>query len=130
MQANIDRLNFGNRQIGLVVDEFWLDGPLEVSAVEEAEFVAKLARQALPLSKRSQLIVRDILRVEEKNGATIFAKTGWAKRTATPIGWWTGWVERNGKIDAFSLNIDMPSDTDAPKRMSIVHAILSEMGVL
>jgi beta-lactamase class D len=37
------RLDFGNRQTGTVVDTFWLDGPLEISAVEEARFAALLA---------------------------------------------------------------------------------------
>jgi hypothetical protein len=41
------RPDFGNRQIGTVVDTFWLDGPLEISAVEEARFAALLAQQKL-----------------------------------------------------------------------------------
>src|SRR5262245_33944791 len=37
------RLDFGNRQIGTVVDTFWLDGPLEISALEDTRCVARLA---------------------------------------------------------------------------------------
>jgi beta-lactamase class D len=50
------RLDFGNRQTGTIVDTFWLDGPLEISAVEEARFAAALAQQKLePRSAPSRL---------------------------------------------------------------------------
>src|SRR5262249_37242518 len=58
------RLDFGNRQTGTVVDTFWLDGPLEISAVEEARFAALLAQQKLDASARAQSIARDIIRLE------------------------------------------------------------------
>ena len=38
------RLDYGNCQTGNNVETFWLDGPLEISAIEEARFCAKLAR--------------------------------------------------------------------------------------
>src|SRR5262249_52427637 len=61
------RLDFGNRQAGTIVDTFWLDGPLEISAVEEAHFAARLAQQKLAASIRSQSIARDIIRLEGRD---------------------------------------------------------------
>lgn len=120
------RLDYGNREVGSVVDRFWLDGPLKISAVEQVRFVTRLAQGKLDASARAQSIVRDILRLEETGGATIYAKTGWAQE----IGWWTGWVERNGKVFAFSLNMPLAKMEDAPKRIEIGKALLSELGVL
>jgi beta-lactamase class D len=77
------------------------------------------------MSRRSQSIVRDILRQEEAQGRTLFAKTGWAGQ----IGWWTGWVERSGEPIAFSLNIDMGSAEAAPKRIAIGKTMLSRLAV-
>lgn len=126
----LDRLKYGNRQTGTVVDRFWLDGPLTISVVEQARFVALLAQQKLDASARSQSIVRDILRMEEKGSAVLFAKTGWYfSKTETSIGWWTGWVERNGRVLAFSLNIDMPELSDAPKRIAIGKALLAKLAI-
>jgi beta-lactamase class D len=124
------RLDFGNRQTGTIVDTFWLDGPLEISAVEEARFVARLAQQKLDASVRSQSIARDIIRLESRDGRVLYGKTGWRFSSAPNLGWWTGWVEQHGKISAFSLNIDMPAATDAPKRVAIGKTILSKLGVL
>ena len=130
MTAAVERLDYGNRQVGTVVDRFWLDGPLEISAVEQAGFVARLARQQLPVSARSQAIVRDILRLEGRNGATLYGKTGWTTSVKPGIGWWVGWVERGNSIHAFALNIDMSSVNDAPKRIAIGRTLLGRLGAL
>jgi beta-lactamase class D len=124
------RLDFGNRQPGTVVDQFWLDGPLEISAVEEARFVARLAQQKLDASSRSQAIVRDIVRLESRDGKVLYGKTGWCFSCKPNVGWWTGWVEQEGKVQAFSLNIDMPAGAaDAPKRVPIGKAMLGMLGI-
>ena len=130
MQAMIDRLDYGNRRLGTVVDRFWLDGPLEISAVEQARYVARLARRQLPVSDRSQTIVRDILRLEQKGDTELYGKTGWLFSTTPQIGWWTGWVERGERLHTFSLNMDMTSDADAPKRIVIGRSLLTRLGVL
>ena len=126
----LPRLDFRNRQTGTIVDTFWLDGPLEISAVEEARFVARLAQQKLDASIRSQSIARDIIRLESRDGKILYGKTGWRFSSTPNLGWWTGWVEQNGKISAFSLNIDMPAAADAPKRIAVGKTMLSKLGVL
>jgi beta-lactamase class D len=124
------RLDYGNRDPGTVVDRFWLDGPLRISAVEEARFNARLAQKALPASQRAQTLVHDIVRLESAGGATLFGKTGWfVKRGETSIGWWTGWVERGSRIHAFTLNMDMPQMAMAPKRLEIGRAALKLLGI-
>ena len=62
------RLDYGNKEIGTVIDSFWLDGPLAISAVEEAKFNARLATHKLDASQRAQSVVRDIIRVESSGG--------------------------------------------------------------
>ncbi len=123
------RLDLGNRQTGNALETFWLDGPLEISAIETARFVAKLAQGKLDVSARSQVIVRDMLRLESRDGATLFGKTGWRFSSTPQLGWWTGWVERNGKIHAFALNIDIPTPQDAAKRVAIGKSMLSRLGI-
>lgn len=46
------------RQIGSVVDTFWLRGPLAISAVEQTRFLDRLARQVLPFPLQAQRAVR------------------------------------------------------------------------
>jgi beta-lactamase class D len=125
----LERLGYGNRTTGTALETFWLDGPLEISAIEQARFVAALAQQKLPASQRSQGIVRDILRLESSGDRTLFGKTGWRFSSTPQLGWWTGWVERGTRPIAFALNIDMASAEDARKRVAIGRAVLSKIEV-
>jgi beta-lactamase class D len=126
----LQRLDYGNRRTDAALETFWLDGPLEISAVEQARFVTALAQQKLPASARSQGIVRDILRLESSGGRTLYGKTGWRISSTPQLGWWTGWVEHGSKLAAFSLNIDMPSPEDVRKRVPLGKAILAKLEVL
>ncbi len=38
MQKEVQRIGYGNQQIGTVVDNFWLVGPLQITPVQEDPF--------------------------------------------------------------------------------------------
>lgn len=133
MQAEITKLDYGNKQIGTKVDEFWLEGPLKISAVEQTQFLAKLAQKTLPFSKEVQEEVHEIARLDQGSDWVLYAKTGWTGRdtkTKKGIGWWVGWVKKDAKFYTFALNIDMPAMADGAKRIEIGRASLKEVGVL
>lgn len=130
MQANINKLNYGNRDIGKKVDVFWLEGPIKISALEQTTFLARLAQQQLPFSHKSQLNVRDILQQESGQNWVLYAKTGWTGRVSEPIGWFVGWVEQEGKIYSFALNIDMPEFSMGQMRIDVAKASLKALGLL
>lgn len=124
------RLGYGNQETGSQVDRFWLDGPLEISAVEQVKFLSALAQGKLDASAGAQEFVRDILRLESRDGISLYGKTGWQFSREPQLGWWVGWVERDGKIFAFALNIDMAGKADIPKRTTIGKALLEKLGVM
>lgn len=126
----LTRLSYGNAEIGSVVDRFWLDGPLAISAVEETHFVAALAVRKLPLSRRAQDIVCDILKYETAADKTIYAKTGWCRSCQPQIGWLVGWVQHRENVFAFALNIDVFGSEDLEKRIPVAKDILSKLGVI
>lgn len=133
MQAEITKLGYGNAQIGTKVDEFWLEGPLKISAIEQTQFLAKLAQKTLPFSNEVQQEVHEIARLDQGNDWVLYAKTGWTGKDTKHkkgIGWWVGWVKKDTKFYAFALNIDMPVIADAAKRIEIGRASLKEVGVL
>lgn len=129
MQAMLERLDYGNHDAGTMVDRFWLQGPLQISAVEQARFVARLAQGRLPVSAGSQAAVREIARIEARGGDVLYGKTGWVFGAQPQIGWWVGWVEREGRVYGFALNIDMQGEQDIGKRRQIGEAILHKLGL-
>lgn len=129
----LEKLEYGNGSIGSDVEHFWIDGPLKISAIEQTSFLAALALQQLPMSKKSQQAVREILRIETRDRRTLFAKTGWCQSTTPDVGWWVGWVERadveGPAIHTFALNIDLNGADDLPKRVAIGRASLAALGI-
>ena len=135
MQEWIDKAGYGNRAIGGGIDQFWLRGKLRISAVEQIGFLRRLAHGTLPFSERAQEAVRRITIVDAAPDYVMHGKTGWAlkdgaKRDAD-LGWYVGWVERDGRRWFYALNIDMPNGSDdAAKRQLIASALLVRSGAL
>ena len=96
MQKYVDLFDYGNRDIGGGIDQFWLTGNLRIDPVQQIDFVDRLRRGVLPVSKRSQELVRDILPVTKVGDATIRAKSGLlgAEQGKPSLGWMVGWAEK------------------------------------
>jgi len=130
MGDSVIKLDFGNKEIGGIVDNFWLIGPLKISAVEQTQFLARMARDKLPFPKNVQAKTREIIELEHGDGWKLYGKTGWANAPNPNIGWWVGWVEKGDRVYAFALNIDMLQSADATKRIDLGKASLKALGVL
>jgi beta-lactamase class D len=75
--------------------------------------------------------VIDIIELERTSDHVLYGKTGWRFNTAQPqLGWWVGWVQRNAGIYAFALNMDIHTEEDAAKRISLGRELLAQLGVL
>ncbi|HEY6941654.1 class D beta-lactamase [Dokdonella sp.] len=135
MQAWLDRVGYGNRDIGGGIDRFWLTGALRISAVEQVAFLRRLARGELPFSAAVQETVRRITILDSDPAYILHGKTGWAVRddTAGPadLGWFVGWVERGGRRWYIALDVDMPRGAeDAAQREPLARALLARVAAL
>ncbi len=126
MAIELRRLRYGNAEIGDKIDSFWLGGPLAISALEQSRFLARLAKGELPVAQDVQESVREILLQKRDQNTAFYAKTG----ATASLGWWVGWLENNGKIYSFALNIDMPDfDAGLPLRLEIGKKCLNVLGL-
>lgn len=132
MKEWLDRLEYGNRDIGGGIDHFWLQGSLRVTAMQQVDFLHKLAEGRLPMTQRSQRLVREAIVVEKTRDYTLYAKTGstgWTRPGS--IHWWVGWVEKRGKpVGYFAMNLTTVEGTKFADRFEISRAILEQAGVL
>lgn len=129
MRDNLAAIPYGNTEIGDEVDTFWLKGPLQISALEQARFLARLAQDELPFAAQIQQSVREIALLEQGDGWVLYGKTGWTTAPEPDIGWWVGWLTRDSRVYSFALNIDMPEKGDVGKRMELGKACLRELGI-
>jgi beta-lactamase class D len=132
MQQYVDLLDYGNHNIGGGIDQFWLTGDLRIDPIRQIDFVDRLRRGVLPVSKRSQDLVRDILPVTKAGDAIIRAKTGvvGAQNGRPPLGWLVGWAEKGSTQTVFALNIDVREPRHVAARMTLAQACLTDIGAI
>ncbi|WP_428738800.1 class D beta-lactamase [Sulfurimonas sp.] len=130
MKKGVMNLEYGNQEIGEKIDRFWLDGPLKISALEQIKFLTKLIQNSLPLQKKIQESVRDILMLEQGENWKLYGKTGWQNAPNSGIGWFVGWLEKENKFYVFALNMDINEPLDAKKRVELTKESLKFVGLI
>ena len=132
MQKFVDLFDYGNRNIGGGIDQFWLTGDLRIDPVQQIDFVDRLRRGVLPISKRSQDLVRDILPVTTIGDSVIRAKTGLlgAEVGKPSLGWIVGWAETKSEQTVFAMNMDCSEPRLVPARMTVTQQCLTDIGAL
>ena len=129
MQKYVDLFEYGNRDIGGGIDQFWLTGNLRIDPVQQIDFVDRLRRGVLPVSKRSQELVRDILPVTKVGDATIRAKSGLlgAEIGKPSLGWLVGWAEKGSSATVFAMNMDCKEPRHIAARMTVTQQCLADI---
>ncbi|MBD2208823.1 class D beta-lactamase [Nostoc linckia FACHB-104] len=132
MQKFIQQVGYGNRQIGTPeqIDKFWLEGPLQITARQQIEFLERLQSKDLPFSQRTLDLVKDIMIYESTPSYVLRGKTGWATSVNPNIGWFVGYLEQNNNVYFFATNINLRNDKDAPVRIEITRRSLKALGLL
>ncbi len=132
MQKYVDLFEYGNRNIGGGIDQFWLTGDLRIDPVQQVDFVDRLRRGVLQISKRSQDLVRDILPVTKAGEAVIRAKSGLlgAEVGKPSLGWMVGWAENGSAQTVFALNVDCREPRHIADRMNLTQACLRDIGAI
>src|SRR5262249_6640987 len=132
MQKYVDLLEYGNRNIGGGIDQFWLTGDLRIDPVQQVDFLDRLRRGVLPVSKRSQDLVRDILPVAKVGDSVIRYKTGLlgAERGQPSLGWLVGWAEKGAQQTVFAMNMDCKTAEQIAARMTVIQQCLTDIGAI
>ncbi len=133
MKALVTKLNYGNRDTSGTLTRFWLgDGKLRISADEQVEFLKALYKEELPVSQRTQRVVKDVMVLEETPAYKLSAKTGGGPLGEDKaLGWFVGYLETNGNVYFFATQIEGPdflAIRDEPIRLT--KQILTDLGLL
>ena len=85
--------------------------------MQQIDFLDRLRRGVLPVSKRSQELTRDILTVTKVGDATMRAKSGLlgAELGKPSLGWMVGWAEKGSQQTVFAMNMDCKTRSTLPR---------------
>jgi beta-lactamase class D len=135
MQKYLDHFDYGNRDMGGGIDQFWLHGDLRISPNEQVRFLERMYSGKLGLSPRTTQIVKEILVLEESADYRLSGKTGTADVTPTrELAWLVGFVERRGEAWFYALNMEGEQVWEQwgppAKRLALVRSLLQDLKVL
>ena len=133
MTAFLEQFDYGNRDISGPIDRFWLEGPLEISALEQVEFLQRFRASRLGLSDRTTALVREILVLDRNDSYTLSGKTGTARMPGDRLlGWLVGYVEQGDRTQIFALNLDCAdfAACDHAMRRRAALSLLADWGLL
>jgi beta-lactamase class D len=136
MRDGISRLHYGNEDISGDLSLFWLRGKLRISADQQRDFMAHLAAGTVAsFAATAQATVRDVLLIDERNGATLRGKTGSGPIEDGNGGylvWLVGWVERDARAIPFAAWLEDKTggtmDDARARRDQRVRATLAALG--
>lgn len=132
MLKYLRKIQYGNNDISSGTDNFWLNGSMKISAVEQVLFLQKMYYNQFEFQAQSISALKEVMLVESTPNFKLYAKTGAGKLDNNiMLGWYVGFVENASGVHFFAFNFD--SDNYAQmkaKRISIATNHLKRAGVI
>lgn len=122
-------IDYGNQDIGVQVDMFWLNGDLKISAAEQIEFLSAMVNYDVPYTHEKIDLVKEIMLVEQTDDYALYAKAGWTG-SGLHTGWYVGYVETGGDVLLFAMNMEMDKAEQAGLRKGLTLRALAALGIL
>jgi len=107
MNEYLDKLDYGKMEVdGTNIDMFWLEGESQINQYQQIEFLKRFYNSELPISQRTEAIMKKMMVIEEVENYKISGKTGWSIRNGNNNGWFVGFVETKENTYFFGTNIE------------------------
>ena len=107
MKEYLEKLDYGNMVVDSAsIDLFWLEGDSKISQFEQVDFLVRFYNSQLPVSKRTEEIMKRLMVIEENDSFRLSGKTGWSVRNGNNNGWFVGYLEKGGWVYFVATNID------------------------
>lgn len=134
MLEYLKKFDYGNGDISSGIDNFWLNGSLKISALEQVQFLRKFYDGKLAVSLTTTASVKSTLIQESTKDYTLSYKTGAGsinKEKSAALGWLVGYVEKQDNVYYFAMHIEGETFEEVLKpRVEITKAILAEMDII
>ncbi|MEW7280950.1 class D beta-lactamase [Aquimarina sp. 2201CG1-2-11] len=107
MTEYLKKLEYGNMEVDSTnIDVFWLEGESQISQFQQIDFLKRLYLSKLPISKRTETIIKRMIVIEDTINYKLSGKTGWSIRNGNNNGWFVGYVETKNKTYFFASNVE------------------------
>lgn len=101
----VKRFGYGNADVSgeKGLSESWLGAPLRISPDEQIGFLRRVVNRELGLAAQAYDISAALVRRAERTvGWQVYGKTGSGSDVGRKLGWYVGWLERDGQRLVFA----------------------------
>jgi len=130
----LQKADYGNKDTTGGIGQFWLEGGLRITPVQQIDFLKRLYLNKLPFSQRSMDIVKKIMLAKQDKSYTLYAKTGWGFEGTAMVGWYVGYVEtQSPNVYFFATRITSPDrehPTFGEARKKITYEVLRGLKIV
>ncbi|MGE6376261.1 BlaR1 family beta-lactam sensor/signal transducer [Peribacillus muralis] len=125
LQNYFKQIHYGNRDLSGDISNYWLDGSLKISPVEQVDMLKKFYDNEFSFEPSNIQTVKDSILLEESNGKLLSGKTGTTGVNGENVsGWFIGYVETSDNTFFFAFHIQGEKDSGgsnvAEKALSIL----------
>lgn len=130
LDSYFTRLAYGNHDLSGGIATYWMESTLRISPVEQVELLTKLCKNDTIFQPDHVDTMKEILRLEEKDGAVLSGKTGSGSVDGKGVnGWFVGYVEKKGHTVVFATNIQGEDQAGGKAAAWITLSILEDMEI-
>ncbi len=130
IQDYLSQINYGNSDLSGGLSQYWLESSLKISPLEQVQLLKSFYTNDLGFKDKNVQMVKDSIKLEEKDDAVLFGKTGTGIVNGKNInGWFIGFVETNQTTYFFATNIESENNSYGSKAAKITKSILRDKGI-
>lgn len=127
IQSYLSRIHYGNQDISDRTNPYWLESTLKISPVEQVELLQAFYTNRFDFREEHIQAVKDALQMGQKDGASLYGKTGTGNVNGKDInGWFVGFVETETNTYFFATNIQDEDNASGSIATEITLAILKD----
>ena len=79
MRKYLDLFNYGSIKVDSTnIDIFWLKGESRINQFQQIDFLTEFHQSNLPISKRTEEIMKRMMVIKENGKFKVSGKTGWS----------------------------------------------------
>lgn len=135
MKDYLNRFDYGQMQVDSSnIDLFWLEGNSRITPFQQIDFLRRFYEASLPVSERTNRLMKQIMIIDESENYRLSGKTGWSIRRDIDNGWFVGFIEKKDKVYYFATNVEPQASFDMKNfpsiRTKLTLEALNKLGVI
>lgn len=131
LQTYFEQMNYGNENLSSNITDYWMDGSLKISPVEQIRMLKKFYDNDFSFDQSTIQTVKNSILLEETNEHRLSGKTGTADVNGEHVdGWFIGYVETADNTFFFAVHIQGEKDAGGSTASEIALSILEKEGII